>query len=365
MPARQALDGGFRGVARFRVQRADGALDGAFVGDDVVGRAALDAADRHHHRHDRRAPRATPRSATAPPAARRRRSGPPRCGATRRGRTCRAPRCRTGRPPPVPRPWTKPNVPTGMSGWLWKPSAMSTLGPSITPSAIMARMPPMPSSAGWNTSLTVPASCGARSLQHLGDAEQGGGVDVVAAGVHQAGMRAGERQAAGFLDRQRVHVGADRQHRAGPAALDQPDHAGLADLRLVRDAEPGQLAGDDAGGADFLEAELRMRVDVPADLDQLLFDPLGEVADGGGGVVGKRLGHGVRTLFDLTPIMLGRDRQRKATECGPLRNRMAIAAGFRQHPGPASRRPAGDGGWQVHGDIEPGCRAMAQRSGGH
>ena len=61
-------------------------------------------------------------------------------------------------------PCTKPKVPTGISGWLWNASARSILGPSITPSAIIAFMPPMPSSAGWNTSFTVPASCGARSF---------------------------------------------------------------------------------------------------------------------------------------------------------------------------------------------------------
>jgi len=61
-------------------------------------------------------------------------------------------------------PRTKPKLAAGMSGWLWKASAISIFGPSITPSAIISRMPPMPSSAGWNTSFTVPASCGARSF---------------------------------------------------------------------------------------------------------------------------------------------------------------------------------------------------------
>ena len=123
-------------------------------------------------------------------------------------------------------------------------------------------------------------------LQHRGDAEQRGGVDVVAAGVHQAGLRAGERQAGLLLDRQRVHVGADGEHRAGAAALDQADDPGAADAGLVADAETGEFARDDAGGADLLEAEFRMGVDVAADLDQRRFDAPGGVADRGGGIVG-------------------------------------------------------------------------------
>ena len=46
-------------------------------------------------------------------------------------------------------------------------------------------------------------------LQHRSDAEQRSRVDIVATGVHQARDRAGEWQAGGFLDRQRVHVGPD------------------------------------------------------------------------------------------------------------------------------------------------------------
>ncbi len=139
-------------------------------------------------------------------------------------------------------------------------------------------------------------------LQHRRDAEQRGGVDVVAARMHQPRLRAGERQAGLLLDRQRVHVGADRQHRARPAALDQSDHAGPPDARLVADAQPRQLARHHAGGAHLLEAEFRMRVDVAADLDQRWLDALGGVADRGGRIVGK--GHGAPP-YDAAGIMLG------------------------------------------------------------
>ncbi len=148
-------------------------------------------------------------------------------------------------------------------------------------------------------------------LQHRGDAEQRGGVDVVAAGMHQAGLRAGERQAGLLLDRQRVHVGADRQHRARAAALDQADDAGLADAGLVGDAETGQFARDHAGGADLLEAELGVGVDIAADLDQPGFDALGGVADRGGRIVGEALGHDGAAFLNATRIMLGRARGSK------------------------------------------------------
>ncbi len=290
-PGRQPLDRGFRGVARLRVQRADGAFDGARVGDDIVGRAALDAAHGHHHRHGRRnlarhhrlelrhqqrggddrvhrgvGPRGVARLAVHHDVE------PVRC------RQCRAAdeaesACRhVG------------VVVEGQRHIDLRP-VHHAFGDHLAHAAdaFLGRLEHQLYRAG---------KLRRQVLQHLRHAEQGGGVDIVTAGVHEAGSGAGPGQAAGLLDRQSVHVGADGQHRAGAPALDQPDHPRLADLRLVRDAEPGQLLGDDAGGADLLEAELRVRVDIAPDLDQPLLDPLGEVADGGGGVVGQRLGHG-------------------------------------------------------------------------
>ena len=149
-------------------------------------------------------------------------------------------------------------------------------------------MPPTPSSAGWNTSFTVPASCGASSFS---TAATPSSVVVWMSWPHACispGLVLANGRPGLFLDRQRVHVGADRQHRARPAALDQPDHAGLAHARLVADAQPRQLARHHAGGAHLLEPKLRMRVDVATDLDQRCLDALGGVADRGGRIVGKR-----------------------------------------------------------------------------
>ena len=75
-------------------------------------------------------------------------------------------------------------------------------------------------------------------------AEQHRGMAVMAAGVHQAGVLGGIRQIGRFLDRQRVHVGAQPDHldvalAGGLAALDDAHHAGPAE------------AGDDFVAAEF------------------------------------------------------------------------------------------------------------------
>ena len=61
--------------------------------------------------------------------------------------------------------------------------------------------------------------------------QQHGGVAVVAAGVHDAFVAAGVFQAGGFLDRQRVHVGAQAQALAALAPAQLADHAGAAQPR--------------------------------------------------------------------------------------------------------------------------------------
>ena len=123
-------------------------------------------------------------------------------------------------------------------------------------------------------------------LEHRGNAKQRGGVDVVAAGVHQAGLRAGERQPGLLLDRQRVHVGADGQYRTGSAAFDQADDPGASNACLVADAETGQFARDDAGSAHLLAAQFGMGMDVAADFDQCRLDAPCGVADRDGRVIG-------------------------------------------------------------------------------
>ncbi len=96
--------------------------------------------------------------------------------------------------------------------------------------------------------------------------EQHGGVAVVPAAVHQALEARLVREVVLLLHRQRVHVGAqaDRAAAAVGAPAHDSDHAGLADPRVVLDAEVGEALADDLGGAMLLEAELRVHVQVAA-----------------------------------------------------------------------------------------------------
>ena len=157
----------------------------------------------------------------------------------RRGRTCRSTVMSKLSAAARQAPRAKPNRPTGMSGWLWKPSAMST--PSSAPSAIMAAAPPtdflgrLEQQADGAGELRAPAPAARRPTPSS---------VVVWMSWPQACILpatcAGEGQAGLLLDRQRVHVGADGQRRAWPAAGDGADHAGAAHPGLVRDAEPLQ-----------------------------------------------------------------------------------------------------------------------------
>ena len=85
-------------------------------------------------------------------------------------------------------------------------------------------------------------------------AQQHRGVAVMAAGVHQARVLGGVRQVGLFLDRQRIHVGAQPDHleialAGGLAALDHADHAGPAKAgRDLVAAEFPQPVGDKGRG---------------------------------------------------------------------------------------------------------------------
>ena len=159
-------------------------------------------------------------------------------------------------------------MPTGISGWLWNASARSILGPSITPSSIIALHAADAFFGRLKHQLHGAGELRRQVLQHRSDAEQRGGVDVVAAGVHQAGIVLANGRPDVLLDRQRVHVGPDGEHRARATALNQADDARLADAGLMGNAEAAQFARDDPGGADLLEAEFGMGVDVATDVDQ-------------------------------------------------------------------------------------------------
>jgi hypothetical protein len=111
---------------------------------------------------------------------------------------------------------------------------------------------------------------GLHRRQRLGHAHQDRGMRVVAAGVHHAdglaaegrrGLRR-ERQIAAFGHRQRVHVGAQRDARAGLAALEHRDHAGGGDAGLHLEAELAEVLRDQLRRANLAVAQFGMLVDV-------------------------------------------------------------------------------------------------------
>ena len=89
---------------------------------------------------------------------------------------------------------------------------------------------------------------------------------VMAAAVEAAGNGRAPSQIGVFFHRQRIHVGAQANASAAAAlALEHADHAGAAEAAVHLDTPLRQFVGNDPGSADFLEADLGMRVQIPAD----------------------------------------------------------------------------------------------------
>ena len=74
-----------------------------------------------------------------------------------------------------------------------------------------------------------------------------------------------------LVHRQRVHVGPQSDRAAAGAFLsdDGADDSCLAHSAMMGDAEPGQLARDDIGGVELFEAELRVLVQIVANVAQV------------------------------------------------------------------------------------------------
>jgi len=106
-------------------------------------------------------------------------------------------------------------------------------------------------------------------------------VDVVTAGVGDGypatlpdrRLARSEGQVRALLDRERVHVGADRDRRAGERADNGADHAGMRDSLARRNTVAPQLARDALGGAELAIAELRLAMDRMPDLDRTRREP--------------------------------------------------------------------------------------------
>src|SRR6266404_3394260 len=126
-------------------------------------------------------------------------------------------------------------------------------------------------------------------------AEQHGGMAVMAAAMEAAGNGRAPFQVGILFHRQRVHVGAQAYALATTAfALEHADHAGAAETAVHLDAPLREPVGNDPGSADFLEADLRMRVQIPADRGE--FVGKGFDAVDGGHLIYPMAGEGERDL---------------------------------------------------------------------
>jgi hypothetical protein len=111
---------------------------------------------------------------------------------------------------------------------------------------------------------------GAIETARLGEiacgAEQHRGVPVVPAAVETIRDRRAIGQVRGLIHGQRIHVGAKSDPpRALAASFEESDDAGLARPLMDLDAPGAELLGHESTGADLLEADLRMGMEMAAD----------------------------------------------------------------------------------------------------
>src|ERR1700733_12947969 len=190
---------------------------------------------------------------------------------------------------------------------------------------------------------------GAVEIAGLGEvargAEQHGGVAVMAATVEAARNGRAPFQIGVLLHRQRVHIGAQPDALAAIAvALEHADHPGAAEPAMHFDAPLLELVGDDAGGADFLEADLGMGMQIPADRDEFVgkaFDTV-DIWHGCYPVAGEGVGEAAAGV--------GESDLSGATKAGPF--------GLMRMPG----RNRVHGRAAVSAGIAPGAAQMISRS---
>ena len=136
--------------------------------------------------------------------------------------------------------------------------------PVFLPPLFLARLEEQADFTGWAVGQLV---------EHLGDAQQHGGMGIVPAGVHQAGCARFIRHIVRFLNRQRIHIGADADRRA-PFA-DARHHAGFSHADFNLDAHFAQRIRHQPRRPLLLEAELGMHVNIAPPGDQLIFQRFG------------------------------------------------------------------------------------------
>ena len=145
------------------------------------------------------------------------------------------------------------------------------------PSFSMSDAPPSspggaPSSAGWNTNNTLPRRLPLIFVSSFGDAHEHGRVRIVSAGVHDADLFAAvvrfgdraERHVGALDDRQRIHVGAQRDGRSRLAgACSKRDHAGVRDAGLApRGRGSRRCSATIFDGADLAVGKFRVLVKI-------------------------------------------------------------------------------------------------------
>ena len=108
-------------------------------------------------------------------------------------------------------------------------------------------------------------------------------VPIMAAGVHGAVVGRAVGDVVPFEDRQRVHVGAERDGALARRAFQDAHHAGLREPAMHRNAEGLEFLGHDGCGALLLETQFRMSVDIAPPRRHIVVDRGNAVDDGHGG----------------------------------------------------------------------------------
>ena len=111
--------------------------------------------------------------------------------------------------------------------------------------------------------------------------EQHGGMPVVAAGVHLAGLFRVVRKFIQFCQRQGVHVRPQADHARRVTCLEYAHHAGFRQAAMHFQTVAFQFARHDVGGARFLKGQLRMRVQIAAQGGQFVDESVGGGRHGG------------------------------------------------------------------------------------
>ena len=107
---------------------------------------------------------------------------------------------------------------------------------------------------------------GVKLCQHAGNTEHDSGVDIVPAGMGDAGVHGGEGQPCFFQDRQGVNVCSQCQPEGTVANV----HDGAGTFQpLGRKAGVFEGLHNAVGGPEFFQGQLGMRVEVPPEIDQL------------------------------------------------------------------------------------------------